>query len=71
MPLQSFCFSLQPDQAEVFLAMRRFLPNFKVLVGNNQVTLSIKDFLKAAALTKKKLILGLFVVTNKGSTNPF
>ena len=23
--------------------MRRFLPNFKVLVGNNQVTLSIKD----------------------------
>ena len=24
--------------------MRRFLPNFKVLTGNNQVTLSIKDF---------------------------
>ena len=42
--IQSFSFSLQPDQSEVFLAMRRFLPNFKVLVGNNQVTLSIKDF---------------------------
>ena len=42
--IQSFSFSLQPDQAEVFLAMRRFLPNFKVLVGNNKVTLSIKDF---------------------------
>ena len=42
--IQSFSFSLQPDQAEIFLAMRRFLPNFKVLVGNNQVTLSIKDF---------------------------
>jgi len=42
--IQSFSFSLQPNQAEVFLAMRRFLPNFKVLVGNNQVTLSIKDF---------------------------
>jgi hypothetical protein len=42
--IQSFSFSLQPDQPEVFLAMRRFLPNFKVLVGNNQVTLSIKDF---------------------------
>ena len=42
--IQSFSFSLQKDQAEVFLAMRRFLPNFKVLVGNNQVTLSIKDF---------------------------
>ena len=42
--VRSFSFSLQPDQAEVFLAMRRFLPNFKVLTGNNQVTLSIKDF---------------------------
>jgi len=42
--IQSFSFSLQPDQAEVFLAMRRFLPNFKVLTGNNQITLSIKDF---------------------------
>ena len=42
--IQSFSFSLQPDQAEVFLAMRRFLPNFKVLNGNNQITLSIKDY---------------------------
>ena len=42
--IQSFSFSLQPDQSEVFLAMRRFLPNFKVLLGNNQVTLSVKDF---------------------------
>lgn len=42
--IQSFSFSLQPDQAEVFLALRRFLPNFKVLTGNNQVTLAIKDF---------------------------
>ena len=42
--IQSFSFSLQKDQSEVFLAMRRFLPNFKVLAGNNQITLSIKDF---------------------------
>ena len=42
--IQSFSFSLQPDQSEVFLAMRRFLPNFKVLIGNNQITLSVKDF---------------------------
>ena len=42
--IQSFSFSLQKDQAEVFLAMRRFFPNFKVLTGNNQITLSIKDF---------------------------
>ena len=24
--------------------MRRFLPNFKVLTGNNQITISVKDF---------------------------
>jgi hypothetical protein len=42
--IESFSFSLQKDQSEVFLAMRRFLPNFKVLIGNNQVTISVKDF---------------------------
>ena len=42
--IRSFSFSLQKDQSEVFLAMRRFLPNFKVLLGNNQVTISVKDF---------------------------
>jgi hypothetical protein len=42
--VQSFSFSLQKDQSEVFLAMRRFLPNFKVLTGNNQVTIGITDF---------------------------
>jgi len=24
--------------------MRRFLPNFKTLLGNNQVTIAVKDF---------------------------
>jgi hypothetical protein len=42
--IQSFSFSLQPNQSEVFLAMRRFLPNFKVLTGNNKITVSVKDF---------------------------
>ena len=42
--IKSFSFSLQKDQSVIFLAMRRFLPNFKVLTGNNQTTLSIKDF---------------------------
>jgi len=42
--VQSFSFSLQKDQSEIFLAMRRFLPNFKVLTGNNQVTIGITDF---------------------------
>ena len=42
--IESFSFSLQQDQSEVFLAMRRFLPNFKTLIGNNQVTISVKDF---------------------------
>ena len=42
--IQSFSFSLQQGQSEVFLAMRRFLPNFKVLTGNSKVTISVKDF---------------------------
>ena len=42
--IQSFSFSLQPNQSEVFLAMRRFLPNFKVLTGNNEVTVSVTDY---------------------------
>jgi hypothetical protein len=42
--IQSFSFSLQPKQSEIFLAMRRFLPNFKVLTGSNQVTVGITDY---------------------------
>ena len=42
--VQSFDFSLQDNQSEIFLAMRRFLPNFKVLTGNNQITIGVSDF---------------------------
>ena len=47
--VESFSFSLQKDQSEVFLAMRRFLPNFKVLTtptGSEgiEVSISVKDF---------------------------
>ena len=42
--IQSFNFSLQANQSEIFLAMRRFLPNFKVLTGNNQVTIGVSDY---------------------------
>ena len=59
--IQSFSFSLQKDQAEVFLALRRFLPNFKVLTGNNQVTLSIKDF---PAQDDEQTTLSPFTITS-------
>ena len=44
--VQSYDFALQTDQGigEYFLAMRRFLPNFKNLVGNAQVTISVADY---------------------------
>jgi hypothetical protein len=42
--IQSFSFSLQAEQSEVFLAMRRFLPNFKVLSGSNNITVGITDY---------------------------
>jgi hypothetical protein len=44
--VQSYDFALQTDQGigEYFLAMRRFLPNFKNLVGNAQITISVADY---------------------------
>ena len=42
--IQSFSFSLQAEQSEVFLAMRRFLPNFKVLSGSNNITVGVTDY---------------------------
>ena len=42
--IQSFDFSLQKDQSEVFLSMRRFLPNFKTLTGTNQITIGISNW---------------------------
>jgi len=59
--VESFSFSLQKDQSEVFLAMRRFLPNFKVLTGNNQVTISVKDF---PADTSTATTLSPFTITS-------
>jgi len=44
--VQSYDFALQTDQGigEYFLTMRRFLPNFKNLVGNAQITISVADY---------------------------
>ena len=44
--IQSYDFSLQTDQgaAEYFLAMRRFLPNFKILQGDATITISVADY---------------------------
>ena len=42
--VESYDFSLQPDSSEVFLAMRRFLPNFKVLTGDAKVTIAVADY---------------------------
>ena len=62
--IQSFEFSLQKDQTEYFLAMRRFLPNFKRLTGNNNITLAVTDF---PATDATATALSPFVVTS--STN--
>ena len=44
--IDSFDFALQTDQGigEYFLAMRRFLPNFKVLTGDATITISVADY---------------------------
>ena len=59
--IQSFSFSLQKDQSEIFLAMRRFLPNFKVLTGNNKINLAVKDFPADSEVTT---ILSPFKITS-------
>ena len=42
--IQSYNFSLAKDQTEVFLAMRRFIPNCKVLESSAKVTIKLKDY---------------------------
>ncbi len=44
--IESYNFALQTDQGigEYFLAMRRFLPNFKVLTGNAEISISVADY---------------------------
>ena len=42
--IQSYDIALQQDQPEIFLAMRRFVPDFKTLAGDAKVTIGLKDF---------------------------
>jgi|TARA_X000001382_G_scaffold107569_1_gene83277 hypothetical protein len=42
--IESYDFALQQEEPEVFLAMRRFVPNFKALTGNAKITISVKNF---------------------------
>ena len=42
--IQSYDIALQQEQPELFLAMRRFVPDFKTLTGNANVTIGLKDF---------------------------
>jgi hypothetical protein len=42
--LQSYDIALQQEQPETFLAMRRFVPDFKTLTGNANVTIGLKDY---------------------------
>ena len=60
--VQSFDFALQTDQGigEYFLAMRRFLPNFKTLIGNAEVTIAVSDF---PSSPKTATTLSPFIIT--------
>ena len=53
--IQSYDIALQTDQGigEYFLAMRRFLPDFKVLTGNGTVTLNVSDFPQSTPTNSK------------------
>ena len=63
--IESGDFSLNPDgtNAEFFMSMRRFVPDFKTIQGNAQVTILLRDF---PSDTEASSPLGPFTVT--GST---
>ena len=42
--ITSYDIALQQEQPELFLAMRRFVPDFKTLTGNAKVTIGLKDY---------------------------
>ena len=42
--LQSYDIALQQEQPETFLAMRRFVPDFKTLTGEIDITIGLKDY---------------------------
>ena len=67
---QSYDFALQTDQGlgEYFLSMRRFIPDFKVLTGNNQVTISLSAYPADAATTSTLSPFTLTSTTTKVDT---
>jgi len=66
--IESFYFSLQKDQSEVFLAMRRFLPNFKVLIGTNKVTIGVSDWPSDTAVSSTYSPFIIYPTTQYEST---
>ena len=66
--IESFGFSLQKDQSEVFLAMRRFLPNFKVLTGTNKVTIGVSDWPSDTAVSSTYSPFIIYPTTQYEST---
>jgi len=59
--LQSYDIALQQEQPETFLAMRRFVPDFKTLTGNANVTIGLKDYPSA---TIEESTLSPFTITS-------
>mgnify|MGYP005817132955 CR=1 FL=1 len=47
--IESYDIALQQEQPELFLAMRRFVPDFKTLTGNAKVTIGLKDYPSSTA----------------------
>jgi len=68
--IQSYDIALQTDQGtgEYFLAMRRFLPDFKVLTGNGTVTLNVSDFPQGTPTNSKYSPFTISSTTNYVST---
>ena len=56
-----FSLELEGTAGEFFVKLRRFIPDFKFIQGNNKVTLNIKDF---PSDTEKSSLLGPFTINS-------
>ena len=68
--IQSYDIALQTDQGigEYFLAMRRFLPNFKVLTGTNKATIGVSDWPSDTAVSSTYSPFIIYPTTQYEST---
>jgi hypothetical protein len=66
--VQSYDFALNQDSPELFLALRRFVPDFKTLTGSVQVYLTIKNYPADSLISTPSSPYTIYATTDKIDT---